>query len=134
MIHGKKNTSEKTLLCSMKLLQKLTNKNSKTLFQLGVINTTPTFKVNEQVIKRGKRKTIKATPLFITKNSMRITTSLKSIRNIAIKQSKDSEKFYKTFIKEILAASSSKSVAVDKKTELQRQVSANRRFISRFRW
>ena len=55
MISGKKKTGEKVLLKFAKLLQKSTNKNFKSLVQLAIVNSTPTFKLNEQILKKGKR-------------------------------------------------------------------------------
>ena len=133
MIHGKKNTSEKILLKFGKRLQKSTNKNFKGLLQLALINSTPTFKINEQVIKKGKRKAIKSTPSFIASESLRITTSLKSIKQV-VSKSKGSMFFYETFAKEVLSTSALKSQVVDKKNELQKQVLINKRYLSKFRW
>lgn len=133
MIHGKKNTSEKILLKFAKRLQKSTSKNFKGLLQLALINSTPTFKINEQVIKKGKRKAIKSTPSFIANESLRITTSLKSIKQV-VSKSKGPTFFYETLAKEILSTSALKSQVVDKKNELQKQVLINKRYLSKFRW
>lgn len=59
MKNGKKRTSEKILLRSSKLLQKSSSKNFQNLVQLAIINTTSAFKINEQVMKKGKRKSKK---------------------------------------------------------------------------
>lgn len=133
MIHGKKNTSEKILLKFAKRLQKSTNKNFKGLLQLALINSTPTFKINEQVIKKGKRKAIKNTPSFIANESLRITTSLKSMKQV-VSKSKGSMFFYEMLAKEILSTSALKSQVVDKKNELQKQVLINKKYLSKFRW
>ncbi len=50
MISGKKNTGEKILLKFAKRLQKSSKKNFKSLVQLAIINSTPTFKLNEQIV------------------------------------------------------------------------------------
>ena len=81
MKNGKKHTCEKILLKSSKLLQKSSKKNFQNLVQLAVINTTSAFKLNEQVMKKGKRKSKKITPSFIIKDSLRIMTALKFIKN-----------------------------------------------------
>jgi ribosomal protein S7 len=114
MISGKKKTGEKVLLKFAKLLQKSTNKNFKSLVQLAIVNSTPTFKLNEQILKKGKRKAIKSTPSFITSDSLRIMTSLKFIRN-AVAKNKSSVYFYESLVNEIMASSALKSQAVDKK-------------------
>jgi ribosomal protein S7 len=133
MISGKKKTGEKVLLKFAKLLQKSTNKNFKSLVQLAIVNSTPTFKLNEQILKKGKRKAIKSTPSFITSDSLRIMTSLKFIRN-AVAKNKSSVYFYESLVNEIMASSALKSQAVDKKNELQKQILINKRYLSKFRW
>jgi len=133
MISGKKKTGEKILLKFAKLLQKSSNKNFKNLVQLAIINSTPTFKLNEQVVKKGKRKSVRSTPSFITSDSLRIMASLKLIIN-AVNKSKTSTSFYETLANEVLASSAAKSQAVDKKNELQKQILINKRYLSKFRW
>ena len=133
MINGEKKTGEKILVKFLKNLQKSTNKNYKSLIQLAIINSTPTFKLNEQVVKKGKRKSIKSTPSFILNDSLRITTSLKSMKKI-ISKNNNSNHFYISLVKEILASTQLKSSVVDKKNELQKQVLLNKRYLSKFRW
>lgn len=133
MISGKKKTGEKILLKFAKKLQKSNNKHFKKLVQLAVINSTPTFKLNEQVVKKGKRKAVRSNPSFIMTDSLRIMTSLKSIKQ-AVTKSKNSNQFYETLVNEILLASSFKGQSVDKKTELQKQILTNKRYLSKFRW
>ena len=60
MESGKKKTGEKILLKFLKLLQKSTDKNFKVLLQSAIIHSTSTFKLNEQSIKKGKRKAKKS--------------------------------------------------------------------------
>ena len=133
MIHGEKKTSEKILLKALKALQKSTNKNSKDLLQRFIINSTSTFKLNEQVVKKGKRKVTKITPSFILNDSLRISTSLKSIKKV-IKKSKQSNSFYSRLSEEILSSSQLKGQVVEKKNELQKQILLNKRYLSKFRW
>ena len=56
MVHGKKNTTEKILLNSTKFICKSQKYRLENLFKLAFINATPMFKLNEQIVKRGKRK------------------------------------------------------------------------------
>lgn len=130
---GKKNTGEKILLKFAKRLQKSTNKHFKTLVQVAVINSTPTFKLNEQIVKKGKRKVVKSTPSFITSDSLRIMTTLKLLKR-TVEKNKSSNQFYENLVNEVLLAASLKGHSVDKKTELQKQVLANKRYLSKFRW
>ena len=131
MKSGKKRIGEKILLKCVKFLQKSTNKNSINLIKLGIVNSTPIFKLNEQVIKKGKRKATKITPTFISKNSLRVMVALKFINKIV---SKNSNSFYKSFGEEIMSSAHFKSSSVDKKNEFQKQVLMNKRYISKFRW
>jgi ribosomal protein S7 len=133
MKKGKKHTGEKILLKFSKLLQKSTKKNFQSLVQLALINSTPAFKLNEQAMKKGKRKSKKVIPSFIVKDSLRIMTALKFITSIAYKN-KRSISFYKSLVKEVLASSHLKSQSIEQKNKLQTQVLLNKRYLSKFRW
>lgn len=133
MLSGKKSTGEKILLKFSKKLQKLNNKHFKKLVQIAIINSTSTFKLNEQIVKKGKRKAVRHIPSFTTTDSLRIMISLKLIKRSATKN-KNSNQFYESFVNEILMASSLKGQSVDKKTELQKQILANKRYLANFRW
>lgn len=133
MKNGKKRTGEKILLKSSKLLQKSSRKNFQNLVQLSIINTTSAFKINEQVMKKGKRKSKKITPSFIVKDSLRIMTALKFIKN-TVRKNKSSINFYKNLANEILASFSLKSQSIEQKTKLQTQILLNKRYLSKFKW
>lgn len=133
MKNGKKHSGEKILLKSSKLLQKSSKKNFKNLVQLAIINTTSVFKLNEQVMKKGKRKSKKIIPSFIVKDSLRIMTALKYIKT-TVSKTKSSTNFYKSLGKEILASSSLKSNSIEQKTKLQTQILLNKRYLSKFKW
>lgn len=133
MQNGKKRTGEQILLKLSKTLQKSTSKNFQSLVHLAFINLVPAFKLSEQTMKKGKRKSKKIIPSFITKDSLRIMTALKSLRNIAQKD-RSSDKFYKSMSKEILDTSSLKSKSLEQKIKLQNQVLLNRRYLAKFKW
>jgi len=133
MKNGSKHTGEKILLKSSKLLQKSSKKSFQNLVQLAIINTTSTFKLNEQIMKKGKRKSKKVTPSFIIKDSLRIMTALKYIKTTVCK-SKNSISFHKSLVKEILASSSLKGQSVEQKTKLQAEILLNKRYLSKFKW
>jgi ribosomal protein S7 len=133
MLSGKKTTCEKVVLKSVKRLQKSTMKKSRNLIQLAVINSTPTFKLNEQAVKKGKRKATKDVPSFILSDSLRIMMSLKFLKEVASKN-RGSVDFYQSLAKEVLSSSFYKSQSVYKKNELQKQVLVNKRYLSQFRW
>jgi|SRR5210317_673659 len=133
MINGEKKTSEKILLKSLKSLQKSTKKNYKEVLQLFIINSTSTFKLNEQVVKKGKRKVTKSTPSFILSDSLRISTSLKSIKKV-IGKKKRSGSFYSQLSEEILSSAALNGQVIEKKNDLQKQILLNKRYLSKFRW
>jgi ribosomal protein S7 len=133
MKDGKKHTGEKILLKLSKSLQKSTQKNVQSLVQLVISNLAPAFKLNEQTMKKGKRKSKKIIPFFIIKDSLRVMTALKSIRNIA-KKDKSSNNFYKKLLKETLDTSLLGGALIEQKTKLQNQVLLNKRYLAKFRW
>lgn len=133
MTNGHKHISEKMLLRSSKLIQKSSKKPFQQLVQLAVINTASTFKLSEQVMKKGRRKSTKVTPSFIIKDSLRIMTALKSIK-ITVRKSRSSVTSYENLAKEILAFSSMKGQLVEQKTKLQNQILLNKRYLSKFKW
>jgi ribosomal protein S7 len=133
MKSGKKNTGEKILLKFAKKLQKSSNKHFKNLVQAAIVNSTPTFKINEQIVKKGKRKAIRNTPSFIASDSLRVMNALKLFKRV-VEKNKNSSQFYEAFVNEVLSASSSKGQSVDRKNDLQKQVVANKRYLSNFRW
>ncbi len=133
MISGKKEIAEQILNKLIKFLLKSTNKNTINLIQLSIINSTPVFKLNEQIIKQGKRKAIKITPAFIAKNYLRIMFSLKLLNKIAF-TAKTENVFYMKLAKEIMKSAKLKSESVNRKNELQKQVLLNKRYVSKFRW
>lgn len=133
MKNGKKNTGEKILLKFAKRLQKFSNKHFKNLVQVAIINSTPTFKINEQIVKKGKREYVRSTPSFITSDSLRIMNALKFFKRV-VEKNKNSSQFYENFANEVLSSASFRGQSVDKKTDLQKQVIANKRYLSKFRW
>lgn len=133
MTSGKKCTGEKILLKSVKKLQKLSTKHIKTLIQMAIINSTSTFKLNEQIVKKGKRKTVRSIPSFVATDQFRTMLSLKLIKNAALK-SKGSNKFYESLSNEILLVSTLKGQSINVKIDLQKQILANKRYLAKFHW
>ena len=133
MINGRKTAGEKILLKSLKSLQKSTDKNFKTLLHSAIVNLASAFKVSEQAVKKGKRKTVKSIPSFIISDSLRITTALKLLTKTSMKI-KSSNFLYKKLVGEILSSSVLKGQTIDRKNEIQRQILVNKRYLSKFRW
>lgn len=133
MKRGKKTTGEKILLKFVKSFQKSNSKKFITLFQVSIINTTPVFSINTQVVKRGKRKATKDIPSFLSNHRSRISTSLNFLKQSVNKEKKNGH-FYKMFAKEILTSSLATSSSIVKKNEVQKQVLLNKRYWSNFKW
>ena len=133
MKNGKKNTSEKILIQSLKSLQKSTAKNPIAVIQTAIINSTSTFKVSEQSVKKGKRKAIKTIPSFILGDSLRITAAFKLMKKTSIKN-KNSNHFYQSLFTEFLSTASLKSQTIDQKNNVQRQILMNKRYLTKFKW
>jgi ribosomal protein S7 len=133
MKSGNKKTGEKILLKSLKFLQKSTFKKHTDLIQLAIINSTPTFKVNQQILKKGKRKSTKDIPTFIKNNSLRIVLALKFIKESSNK-SQSFSYFYQNLAKEILLSSELKGQSIEKKGELHQQILLNKKYLFKFRW
>lgn len=133
MLNGKKWTTEKILLQASKRAQKITKKNFRSIFHLALINSTLPFEINEQSLKKGKRKSTRNIPSFISNDSLRVMKTLKRLKKIS-KKSKGSISFCDSFVKEILSSSTTKGVMLEKKEELHKQILSNKRYLSRFRW
>lgn len=134
MINGEKKTSEKILLKSFKELQKKNKKQSKNLFQLAIIYSTPVFKLHKISNKKLKKKKgkIKEIPAFIASTSSRTSLSIKFILESLKKRKTDN--FYLNLKQEVVLASQSKSAAVELKNNLQKQILVNKRLFKFYRW
>jgi ribosomal protein S7 len=84
-------------------------------------------------MKKGKRKTVRSVPSFVATDQYRIMLSLKLIKNASFK-SKGSNSFYENLSNEILMASSLKGQSINIKTDLQKQILANKRYLAKFYW
>jgi ribosomal protein S7 len=133
MKQGKKKTAEKILIKSLKLIQKSNKKSHKNLLKESIINTTPTFKINNQSSKRGKRKVNKEIPAFVKKDSLRTMLSVNFLVLASLKN-KELNSFYKKMSQEIIKTSFQKSKAIEQKTEIQKQVLMQKRYLLNFRW
>ena len=133
MKHGKKKTAEKILVKSLKLIQKFNKKNHKNLIKNSIVNVTPTFKINKQSSKRGKRKVEKEIPAFIKKDSLRTVLSANFLVSASLKN-KDLKTFYKKLAQEVIETSLQKSKSIEQKTEMQKQMLMQKRYLLKFRW
>ena len=132
-LNGKKETSEKNLLKSVKELQKNSNKCSNKIFQIAIIYSTPIFKLHKMKLRKRKKKRVREIPGFLQQRTTRISTALKFI----IKNSKKSSKYFtysKNLSNEILTFSKTKGENQMLKKESQKSVLAKKRFFKYYRW
>ena len=81
IVSGKKETGEKVLLKSFKEIQKDSKKRSQELVKLGIIYSTPTFKLHRIENKKQKKrnKKVREIPAFINDKTARISLAIKFI-------------------------------------------------------
>ena len=132
LISGKKTTTEKNLLKSLKKLQKTSNKNHIKIIRIAIKNSAPTFKMDKQKLKRRKKKIFKERPAFLDTKESRINFAFK----IIVKHSNirtETSNFYKKFSHEILDSSILKSLSISNKAEAQKQIILKKKFL-KYRW
>ena len=118
---GNKKTGEKNLLKSLKKLQKLTKKRDSSIISLAIKNSTPTLKMNKQKMKKRKKNKVQEIPTFIRNNFLRVNLALKYLL-INSENKTETTKFCNKFATEILDSAFLKSVSINKKEELQKQI------------
>jgi len=134
MFSGRKETCEKNLIKTLKNVQRNSTKNCKNVLKLFILNLTPIFKLNKQSKKRGKKKKITYTPYLIPNNELRINFALKLLKSILLKNQK--KNIINNLSHEIINSITSlnKSVSIEKKNEIQKQVLSQKRYFYKFRW
>lgn len=134
MNNGSKKTSEIVLFKSFKKLQKNSKKQLKKIFQLAIINSTPTFKLHkiENKKQRKKNRKIREIPAFISKSTSRTSIAIKFI--LSSIEKKKSKGFYKQLNQEIFTTAQFKGSAIEKKNILQKQVLLKKHFFNYYRW
>lgn len=131
MRDGKKKTSEKILLQSIKDLQKKSNKKSKKLVQISITNSTPVFKICKSNKKTKQRNAkVRETPVFIPKSQARTSLAFKFILS-NIKERK-SGNFNTKLTKAFLASAEGEGESIALKNELQKKVLLNNRRLFRY--
>lgn len=135
MLDGKKKTSEQLVLKSFKQLQMNSTKQTKKIFQLCLLNSTPIFKLHQssnKKVKKKKRK-IRIMPVFISNMSNRISLGIKFIiKNI--RKKKPNTYFYNKLTHEILLLSENKGFILDITKENSKKVLLNKRYTKHYRW
>lgn len=130
-LNGSKIKGEKIFKESIKKIQKESTKSLKKVVQLSIINSTPIFKLHRISNKKRKKKKIKEIPSFIKNLNYRVSLSIKLIlTSLKIKTKKISTKIKN----EILQDLKSDKLSIQKKNELQKKASLNKRYFRYYRW
>lgn len=135
-LNGKKETSEKNLLKSVKELQKNSKKRFSKVFQLALIHSTPIFKLHKIKLKKKKKSKnnrFREIPGFLKTRTSRISLALKFILKNSKKNTEYSN-YSQSLSKEILICSKNKGESVRTKSELQKNVLAKKHFFRYYRW
>ena len=134
MTNGKKKTSEKILLSSLKQLQKYSQKQSKKLIQLAIINSTPIFKLHKIRNKKQKKrnKKVREIPAFISNSHTRISLAIQFI--LATTKKQKTNEFYVKLKQKVLENVQQKGLAVGLKNDSQKQVLLNKRYFTYYKW
>nr|YP_009186111.1 ribosomal protein S7 [Skeletonema marinoi]ALO71443.1 ribosomal protein S7 [Skeletonema marinoi] len=111
LLKGKRTTSEKIWLKSVKFFYKLFNKNHKEFINRALINVTPLLKV-KQLKQKNKRSQLKEFP-YIVNNANRVSSTLKFF--LTKTNNKDEKKMHKKLINELLLATKNTGTNISKK-------------------
>lgn len=136
MLSGRKQNSEKNLLKSFKKFQQSSKKQTKKIFQLALIYSTPIFKLHEnsnKKLKKRKRSKIRSIPAFMPKPLTRISLGIKYILDNIVRK-KTQNVFYNKLYQEILLTSKTKGNNLEIKKETQKKTLLNKRYFKYYRW
>ena len=127
MLRGKKRTSEKIVLKSLKRFQKSDlKKNSKEFIKISLLNSAPSVQIKQ--IKK-KRKNIEFP--FLLNNELKISYGLKSL--IKNSRNKKSQSFYKNFQLELLNSSNLQGNSVNSKKQIHENAFLKKKYAN-YRW
>jgi ribosomal protein S7 len=134
MFSGKKKTSEKLLLKSVKELNKSSKKQIKKLVQLSIIYTTPIFKLHISTNKKQKKRNrkIRILPSFVPQTQIRTSLALRFI--LANIKKKSNTQFYQSLKQAILQTSKQEKSIIEMKNEIQKKALLNKRYFRYYRW
>ena len=134
MLSGKKETGKKILLKSLKEIQKDSKKQSQELIKLGIMYSTPTFKLHKITNNKQKKrnKKIRVIPAFISDKNARISLGIKFV--LASLKKKKSNNCHIKLKNELISNALYKGSAIQTKNELQKQVLVNKHYFSYYRW
>lgn len=125
IVNGKKSTSEKLLLDSLKIIQKKKKKNSKSILKLSLKSVN----IILSTIQIKRRKLVTSVPFFLTK-SKRLSNSIKLI----VKDSLSPKKNLSLGLQDnVLKLSENKGDTKSKSTSIHSSAFANKN-LSNYRW
>lgn len=134
MKNGKKGTSEKIFLNSVKLLQKSSIKQIRIMFKIMMFHIIPVFKLNILRIKKKKKKVeIKEIPVFLFSKRTRISLAVKMIADSTKKVDKTNIYCRKLAIT-LLNNSEINGDIITTKNNLQQKVIDNKKYLRNYRW
>jgi len=127
MLEGKKRTTEKLVLKSLKRFQKSNfKKDSKEFIKVSLLNSAPSVQIKQ--IKK-KRKNIEFP--FLLNNDLKISYGLKSlIKNSRIQRS---QPFYKSFQLELVNSSNLQGTSVNNKKQIHENAFLKKKYAN-YRW
>ena len=135
MVDGKKKTSEKLLLKSIKELNRSSKKKVKKLVQLGIVHTTPIFKLHISTNKKQRKRNrkIRILPSFISQTQVRTSLALRLILS-NINKKRSNTQFYQNLKQTILLAATQEKLIIEMKNEIQKKALLNKRYFRYYRW
>lgn len=132
MINGKKHTSEKILLKTLKILQKESSQQCADLLRFALTNATPIFKMHKISNKNKRKKKIREIPAFISKPATRESSTIKLI--LAHVEKKSVSCYPKKLKNEIFLAARNENSSALAKKELQKKILLKKHLFAYFRW
>ena len=132
MKHGNKRVSEKIVNKGLKLVQKADKKNQANLMKQVLVRISYPFKIQDRVLKKGRKKSRIQVPTFHFDARLRYASSLKLLAKKILE--KHSENSSITLSNKILSVIKKEGTIIDAKTRLQENLSLNKRYLFHFRW
>ena len=133
MKNGKKQTSEKLFLKSLKLTQKYSKfKNSTDIIKISIVNNAPLTKI--KIFSRNKKRRNKHSitfPYLLTFNQ-KILVSIKNLISES-RNTKNSKKFFENFSNEVVNTCNKKNKTVEKLTGEHNEAFLKKKFAN-YRW
>lgn len=130
---GKKQSVEKTLLKSIKQLQKQKKKYIPAIIQLAIVNTTSTFKMINLTNKRRRKKSVKRIPTMLYNNKFRNSLGLKNLVKSAVQITRR-KVLHEKISEEFFLVATLESDVVNVKKDQQVEASKEKKYFRYYRW